>query len=159
AEGVLVHAQAAGAVQKHERRAAAERRVVDLAAASLRRVGLVLQCHCALLNVLPAMNRIIVSMPYQSILALRARRQGGAGGAILRVARAQGRGVSAMARYILLSTLTVEGRQSLHSRPERLVEVDKEIEKMGVKVIAQYAVLGAYDFISIVDAPDNETIA
>ena len=64
-----------------------------------------------------------------------------------------------MARYILLSTLTVEGRQSLHSRPERLLEVDKEIEKMGVKVIAQYAVLGAYDFISIVDAPDNETIA
>ena len=64
-----------------------------------------------------------------------------------------------MARYILLSTLTIEGRQSLHSRPERLVEVDKEIEKMGVKVIAQYAVLGAYDFVSIVDAPDNETIA
>jgi uncharacterized protein with GYD domain len=64
-----------------------------------------------------------------------------------------------MPRYILLSTLTVEGRQSLHSKPERLVEVDQEIQEMGVKVIAQYAVLGPYDFISIVEAPDNETIA
>jgi len=64
-----------------------------------------------------------------------------------------------MARYILLSTLTAEGRQSLHSRPERLVEVDQEIEKIGVKIVAQYAVLGPYDFISIVEAPDNETIA
>jgi uncharacterized protein with GYD domain len=64
-----------------------------------------------------------------------------------------------MPRYILLSTLTTHGRQSLHSRPERLVEVDEEVEKMGVKVIAQYAVLGPYDFISIVEAPDNATIA
>lgn len=64
-----------------------------------------------------------------------------------------------MPRYILLSTLTVQGRESLHSHPERLVEVDQEIEKMGVKVIAQYALLGPYDFVSIVEAPDNETIA
>ena len=64
-----------------------------------------------------------------------------------------------MPRYILLSTLTVEGRQTLHSRPEHLLEVDKELEKMQVKVVEQYAVLGQYDFISIVDAPDNETIA
>ena len=64
-----------------------------------------------------------------------------------------------MPRYILLSTLTPQGRESLHSRPERLVEVDQELEQMQVKVIAQYAVLGPYDFISIVEAPDNETIA
>ena len=64
-----------------------------------------------------------------------------------------------MPRYILLSTLTVEGRQTLHSRPEHLLEVDKELEKMQVKVVEQYAVLGQYDFISIVEAPDNETIA
>jgi uncharacterized protein with GYD domain len=64
-----------------------------------------------------------------------------------------------MPRYMLLSTLTTQGRESLHSHPERLVEVDQEIEKMGVKVVAQYALLGPYDFVSIVEAPDNETIA
>ena len=64
-----------------------------------------------------------------------------------------------MARYILLSTLTAEGRQTLHQRPARLSEVNEELERMGVKVVAQYAVLGPYDFITIVEAPDNETIA
>jgi uncharacterized protein with GYD domain len=64
-----------------------------------------------------------------------------------------------MARYILLSTLTAEGRQTLHQRPARLGEVNEELERMGVKVIAQYAVLGPYDFITVVEAPDNETIA
>ena len=64
-----------------------------------------------------------------------------------------------MPRYLLLSTLTNVGRESLHSHPERLMEVDQEIEKMGVKVIAQYALLGQYDFVSLVEAPDNETIA
>ncbi len=43
-------------------------------------------------------------------------------------------------------------------RPERIKEVNKEIEKMGVSVLAQYAVLGPYDFVNILDAPDNETI-
>jgi uncharacterized protein with GYD domain len=64
-----------------------------------------------------------------------------------------------MARYILLSTLTAEGRQTLHQRPARLSQVNEELERMGVKVIAQYAVLGPYDFISVVEAPDNETIS
>jgi uncharacterized protein with GYD domain len=64
-----------------------------------------------------------------------------------------------MPRYLLLSTLTHAGRESLHSHPERLMEVDQEIEKMGVKIIAQYALLGQYDFVSVVEAPDNETIA
>jgi uncharacterized protein with GYD domain len=44
-------------------------------------------------------------------------------------------------------------------RPERIKEVNTELEKMGVKVLAQYAVLGPYDFINILEAPDNETIA
>ena len=64
-----------------------------------------------------------------------------------------------MPRYLLLSKLTNQGRESLHSHPERLMEVDQEIERMGVTVIAQYALLGPYDFVSIVEAPDNETIA
>ncbi len=64
-----------------------------------------------------------------------------------------------MATYIFLSTLTDEGRKTIKGRPERIQEVNKEIEAMGAKVVDQYAVLGPYDFISIVDAVDNETVA
>ena len=64
-----------------------------------------------------------------------------------------------MATYVLLSTLTPEGSQTLHKRPERLEEVNREIEEFGCKIVGQYAVLGQYDFVSIVEAPDNETIA
>ena len=64
-----------------------------------------------------------------------------------------------MATYIFLSTLTDEGRKTIKGRPERIQEVNKEIEAMGTKVVAQYAVLGGYDFISVVEALDNETVA
>ena len=64
-----------------------------------------------------------------------------------------------MATYIFLSTLTDEGRKTIKGRPERIQEVNKEIEAMGAKVLDQYAVLGQYDFISIVEAVDNETVA
>lgn len=63
-----------------------------------------------------------------------------------------------MAKYIMMSVLTDEGRKTMKMRPERIMEVNKEMEKMGVKVITQYAVIGPYDFINIVEAPDNETI-
>jgi uncharacterized protein with GYD domain len=61
--------------------------------------------------------------------------------------------------YILLSKLTDEGWKTVKERPERIKEVNKELEAMGVKVQSQYAVLGAYDFVNIVEAPDNKTIA
>ena len=61
--------------------------------------------------------------------------------------------------YILLSTLTDEGWETVKTRPERIKEVNKEIEAFGAKVISQYAVLGPYDFVNIVEAPDNKTIA
>ena len=64
-----------------------------------------------------------------------------------------------MPTYILLSTLTDEGRKTVKERPERIKQVNKEIEALGVKVVAQYAVLGPYDFINVVEAPDNKTIA
>ena len=61
--------------------------------------------------------------------------------------------------YVLLSNLTDEGRKTLKERPERLKEVNQEIEKMGARVVNQYAVLGGYDFVNIVEAPTNEVIA
>lgn len=64
-----------------------------------------------------------------------------------------------MPTYIMLSNLTDEGAKSLKANPKRLQEVNKEIEKFGAKVTAQYAVLGPYDFVSIMECPDNETIA
>jgi uncharacterized protein with GYD domain len=64
-----------------------------------------------------------------------------------------------VATYIMLTKLTDEGRKTLKDRPERLQEVNKEIETMGGRVTAQYAVLGGYDFVSVVEAPSNEVIA
>ena len=64
-----------------------------------------------------------------------------------------------MATYILLSTLTDEGRKTLKDKPSRIQEVNKEIESMGAKVVGQWAVLGPYDFVNVVEAPDNETVA
>ena len=64
-----------------------------------------------------------------------------------------------MATYLLLSTLTDEGRKTLKERPDRLQAVNKEIETMGGRVVAQYAVLGMFDFVNVVEAPSNEVIA
>ena len=64
-----------------------------------------------------------------------------------------------MATYIMLSNLTDEGAKTIKERPGRIKEVNQEIEALGVKVKEQYAVLGLYDFINIVEAPDNETVA
>ena len=61
--------------------------------------------------------------------------------------------------YILLSTLTDEGWKTVRAKPGRIKEVNKEIEAFGAKVVSQYAVLGPYDFINVVEAPDNKTIA
>jgi len=63
-----------------------------------------------------------------------------------------------MAYYVILSNLTDEGRRTIKQRPERILEVNKEIEAMGVKVLKQYALLGMYDIVNIVEAPNNETV-
>jgi uncharacterized protein with GYD domain len=63
-----------------------------------------------------------------------------------------------MAYYVILSTLTDDGRKTIKEHPERILEVNKELEKMGIKVREQYAVLGPYDFVNIVEAPNNEAV-
>jgi GYD domain-containing protein len=64
-----------------------------------------------------------------------------------------------MRTCILLSTLTPEGRRTLHSDPDRLDEVNQEIADFGCEVIGQYAVLGSCDFVTVIQAPDNESVA
>jgi len=61
--------------------------------------------------------------------------------------------------YIMLSTLTVQGIQTLKSNPERLRAVNKDVEELGAKVLHQWATLGDVDFVNIVEAPDAATIA
>ena len=63
-----------------------------------------------------------------------------------------------MPKYILLSKLTSDGRKTIREKPERIKEVNKEIEAFGAKVLQQYSVLGPYDFVNIVEAPDTESI-
>ena len=64
-----------------------------------------------------------------------------------------------MPYYILLSNLTDDGWKTIKENPERIKEVNKELQAFGVRVLSQYAVLGPYDFVNIVEAPNNETIA
>ena len=64
-----------------------------------------------------------------------------------------------MATYIMLSNLTDDGRKTLKARPERLKEVNKEVESMGARVTGQYATMGGYDFVNIIEAPTNEVMA
>ena len=64
-----------------------------------------------------------------------------------------------MATYVMLTTLTDEGRKTVKANPKRLKEVNHEVEAMGVKIVAQYALLGPYDFINILEAPDNTTVS
>ncbi len=63
-----------------------------------------------------------------------------------------------MATYILLGTLTDEGALKLRSHPEWVDETKEKLSAMGVKVIAQYAVLGPYDLVNIIEAPDNRSV-
>ena len=60
--------------------------------------------------------------------------------------------------YIMMTTLTDEGRKTIKEKPERIKEVNKEVEGMGVKILSQYAVLGQYDFLNILEAPRNEDV-
>jgi uncharacterized protein with GYD domain len=64
-----------------------------------------------------------------------------------------------MAIYLMLSTLTGDGRKAIEEYPEKMKELNKEVEYMGVKILSQYALLGQYDFVHIIEAPSNEKAA
>ena len=64
-----------------------------------------------------------------------------------------------MPTYIMLSTLGPEGAATIQEQPERIKAVATEVEAMGVKVLAQYALLGPYDFCNILEAPDDKVMA
>lgn len=64
-----------------------------------------------------------------------------------------------MATFILLSNLTAEGWQTLADRPQRINEVNAEIGDFGCSVVSQFVTLGTYDFVTIIEAPDTETVA
>lgn len=64
-----------------------------------------------------------------------------------------------MPTYVMLTNLTPDGVKTLKSNPGRVGEVNKEVEALGAKVLDQYAVLGRFDFVTVVEAPDPETMA
>lgn len=64
-----------------------------------------------------------------------------------------------MPLYVMLTRLTDHGAATLKANPERILEVDSQLGDMGLKVLQQYAVLGRFDFVNIVEAPDEATIA
>ena len=64
-----------------------------------------------------------------------------------------------MPHYVMLSTLSESGRRVLRERPGWIRKVNRELESKGARVRAQFALLGPYDFVTILEAPDNETVS
>lgn len=63
-----------------------------------------------------------------------------------------------MARYIIISNLTDEGAKTLKKNPGRVKEVNTELKDMGINVLDQYAILGNFDFLTIIEADDEDAI-
>ena len=63
-----------------------------------------------------------------------------------------------MPTYVMLTTLTDEGRKTIKNNPERIQDVNKEVEAMGIRIVSQLSLLWPYDFINILDAPNNEAV-
>ena len=64
-----------------------------------------------------------------------------------------------MPTYVMLTNLTAEGVRTLKNNPARVAEVNKEVEQIGARVVAQYATLGQYDFVTVIEAPNEQTMA
>jgi uncharacterized protein with GYD domain len=61
--------------------------------------------------------------------------------------------------YAMLSTLGPDGWETIRENPERITQVRSEVEALGLKVHAQYALMGQYDFLNLIEAPDEQTMA
>src|SRR5205085_11866019 len=64
-----------------------------------------------------------------------------------------------MGLYVMLSTFSESGRKVLRERPGWIKKVNADVQRMGARVVAQYAVLGPYDFVTVIDAPSNAAIS
>lgn len=64
-----------------------------------------------------------------------------------------------MPTFVMLTNLTAEGVKTLKNNPGRVAEVNREVEALGAKVVAQYTTLGQYDFITVIEAPSEEAMA
>ena len=64
-----------------------------------------------------------------------------------------------MPTFVMLTTLSTEGVQTVKNNPSRIREVNKEIEQLGATVKSQWSTLGRFDFVNVVEAPDEATIA
>ena len=64
-----------------------------------------------------------------------------------------------MPTYVMLTTLTPDGVQTIKNNPGRIKEVNREVEQLGATVKAQWATLGHFDFVNVIEAPDEKTIA
>ena len=64
-----------------------------------------------------------------------------------------------MPYYVMLTKLTDAGRKTIMNKPGRIWEVNSEVEEMGAKIVSQYSLLGEYDFLNILEAPNNTVIA
>jgi uncharacterized protein with GYD domain len=64
-----------------------------------------------------------------------------------------------MPYYVMLTTLTDHGRKTLMTNPGRVWEVNREVEEMGARILVQYSLLGPYDFLNVLEAPNNTVIA
>jgi uncharacterized protein with GYD domain len=64
-----------------------------------------------------------------------------------------------MPTYLMLTTLTPQGVQTLKANPSRLREVNRDVEELGARVLHQWATLGPFDFVNVIEAPDDATVA
>jgi uncharacterized protein with GYD domain len=64
-----------------------------------------------------------------------------------------------MPTYVMLTTLGPDGWATVRENPNRIREVTQEVEGMGLKVLTQYALMGQYDFLNVIEAPDEATMA
>ncbi len=64
-----------------------------------------------------------------------------------------------MPKFVMLSTIGPDGFATLRDNPQRLKAVNHDVEAMGAKVLHQYALFGRYDFVTILEVPDDATMA